>query len=275
MRVLEHRLIDGDGQPVAFQKSPNQTRGRTIEPSVLVMHYTAGASATSSIAWLCDKQARASAHLVIGRDGSITQLVEFNRKAWHAGVSRWNEREGVNNFSIGIEMANAGVLQGGPGRWRTSFEARIGSEDVLIAPHKVDGVERSWERYTGEQLEVAAVVAAALSQQYGLVEVLGHEDVAPGRKLDPGPAFPMASFKALAEGRKQDRPVLYRTAVALNIRSGAGSDFEKLEASPLPRGTRLDVLASHGVWRQVDVLDTVDGDMDLNGWVHGRYIRRA
>jgi len=264
MKVEEHRLIADDDKPVPYLKSPNQTRGRTIDPEVLVIHYTAGASARSSIAWLCNEQAKASAHLVIGRDGSVTQLVDFNRKAWHAGVSRWNDREGVNNFSIGIELANAGVLQGEPGRWRTSFEAPIDSDDVLIAPHKNDGIERAWERYTEDQLDVATDVAATLCREYDLVEVLGHDDIAPGRKLDPGPAFPMQSFRSLAEGRAQDGPVLYRTVAALNIRTGPGAQFDKLEGSPLPKGTRLDVLASHGVWRQVDVLATIGGDISLH-----------
>jgi N-acetylmuramoyl-L-alanine amidase len=270
-RVANHRLIDDDGQPVEFRRSPNQSRG-AIEPQYLVMHYTAGASASSSVRWLCDKQAKASAHLVIGRDGGVTQLVDFNRKAWHAGRSRWNGREGVNGFSIGIELANSGPLTGGAGRWRTAFGSRVDDENVIVAVHPNDGVERGWERYTEAQLGRVRDVASALVDEYGLKEIVGHEDVAPGRKTDPGPAFPMASFRAIVEGRKEDSGPVFRTTAALNIRTGPGTEFAKLDVSPMRKGTRLDVLAAQGIWRQVDVLDVVNDEMDVVGWVHSRFI---
>ena len=71
------------------------------------MHYTAGASAESSIDWLTNPDARASAHVLIARDGGITQLVPFDRRAWHAGRSRWKDRTGLNGWSFGIELDNA------------------------------------------------------------------------------------------------------------------------------------------------------------------------
>ena len=108
MKIDNHRLIADNGQPVRYVETPNH--GGVMTPEYLVMHYTAGSSAESAVAWLCNPEAKASAHLVIGRDGSITQLAAFNRSAWHAGQSRWAGRNSLNAFSIGIELDNAGKL---------------------------------------------------------------------------------------------------------------------------------------------------------------------
>ena len=126
----------------------------------------------------------------------------------------------------------------------------------------------------GEQLLAAAEVANLLVRHYGLEDVIGHDDIAPERKTDPGPAFPMAAFRARVMGRGDDTPSVVRAQVttALNIRTGPGTGFEKLPASPLPAGTKVEILAQQGAWRQVLVLDVIDGDADIEGWVHSRYL---
>lgn len=276
MKIKAHRLVRDDGSALPFQRSPNQSSGR-MEPRFLVMHYTAGASAESSIAWLTNPDAKASAHLVIGRDGSITQLVNFDRKAWHAGRSHWRDVSGLNGHSIGIELDNPGLLQGAPGKWRTAWGRPVADSEVIEAPRPFDGQLLAWHSYTELQLEAAKEAAMALVRHYGLEEIVGHEDIAPGRKNDPGPAFPMTSFRNLAAGREDDddEPV-YKTTTGLNIRKGPGTEFEKFtEVSPLPEGTRLALLGSQGVWHKVDVLDVVNGEMDIVGWVHSRYVAPA
>jgi len=272
MKIKAHKLHQDDGSQVPFRRSPNQSG--QISPRFLVMHYTAGSSAEGSISWLTNPVARASAHLVIGRDGSITQLVLFNRKAWHAGRSQWRGISGLNSHSIGIEIDNAGKLQGSPGRWRTSTGRAVSDSDVVELPHKFDGVTRAWQTYTDVQMEAVIKVAATLVQHYGIEEIIGHDDISPGRKSDPGPAFPMDAVRARAMGREDDAGEdLFKTTTALNIRVGPGTEHGKIsEVSPLPEGTRLDVLESRGVWRFVDVQDVVNGEMDIVGWVHGRYI---
>ncbi|MTV47313.1 N-acetylmuramoyl-L-alanine amidase, partial [Streptococcus pneumoniae] len=62
------------------------------------------------VAWLADPAARASAHVIIGRDGGVVQMVDFNRKAWHAGQSAWGKVDGLNQCSIGIELVNVGKV---------------------------------------------------------------------------------------------------------------------------------------------------------------------
>jgi N-acetylmuramoyl-L-alanine amidase len=274
VKILRNRLVADDGTPFPYRRSPNQSPG--LEPRYLVIHYTAGGSAAGTIDWLTSPAARASAHLVVARDGGITQLVAFDRQAWHAGRSEWQGLEGLNAHSFGIELDNGGPLQQrSDGSWATPFGASVPPGQVTVAAHRAGGPERGWQAYPAEQLLVAAEVASLLVRRYELVDVLGHDDVAPGRKTDPGPAFPMQTFRSRVLGRADDgaltRP-LAQTTTALNIRTGPGTQFPKLSASPLPAGTKVERLASDGAWRQVLVLDLVGGEMDLEGWVHGRYL---
>jgi N-acetyl-anhydromuramoyl-L-alanine amidase len=111
--------------------------------------------------------ARVSAHLLIRRDGEIVQFVPFHERAWHAGVSTFKGRTACNDFSIGIEME--------------------GADD---------------EAYTSEQYVAAASAIRALIAAYpvmGAQQVLGHSDIAPGRKTDPGPAFDWDHFRRLLQ----------------------------------------------------------------------------
>lgn len=276
MKILNHRLIADNGTPVRFVDTPN--KGGVMVPEYLVMHYTAGSSAEGSVSWLANPVARASAHLVIGRDGGITQLVAFNRVAWHAGQSQWAGRAGLNNFSIGIELDNAGHLERAGGRWISAASKRAyADDDVLVANHKHDkaGTPPSgWHEYTEAQIEAALKVGLLLMEKYALRDVLGHEDIAPGRKADPGPAFPLASYRARLMGRANGEAEVYLTSAALNVRAGPGTEHAILPGSPLPAGTRVGVLEQQGVWWRVDVLDTVGGVMDLVGWCHSRFLTK-
>jgi N-acetylmuramoyl-L-alanine amidase len=270
MKILRHRLHSDNGQPLPFVRSPNT--GGPLESEYLIIHYTAGGSAHSSIDWLVNPAAKASAHLVIGRDGRITQLVPFDRVAWHAGTSSWAGRDGLNRFSLGIELDNAGPLNRVGGVWRAWFGRDYPDAEVIEATHKLETRPRGWHVFTEAQIAVCLEASLLLMQKYGLKDVLGHDDVSPGRKLDPGPAFPMRSFKARLLGRREDESVHSRTTTQLNIRSGPGTQHPTLQGSPLPEDTVVLVLEEQGSWRLVDVLDVVNGLMDLQGWVHGRYL---
>ncbi|HUS00467.1 MAG TPA: N-acetylmuramoyl-L-alanine amidase, partial [Chitinophagaceae bacterium] len=129
-----------------------------------------------------------------------------------------------------------------------------------------------WHQYTAAQLQVAIEVAAALVSAYNLKDVIGHEDISPIRKSDPGPAFPMGSFRSKAMGRESDSMDEYVTATALNIRSGPATTFTKLIEDPLPKDTKVLVLRSEGTWSFVEVLTTVQGVMDLEGWVSTKFL---
>jgi len=194
--VKNHLLCIG-GAYVMQKPSPNH--GGIMKPTLLVMHYTGSPSTTGAIRTLTDGNAanRVSAHLVISPEGVITQLVPFDKVAWHAGVSKWNGKEGCNSFAIGIEMVNSGLLGKGPnGYFDRLTNKPVPANQVVIATHKNgDGGECPWEIYPLAQVEAATGAARAILAAYGIKEVVGHDDIAPHRKIDPGPAWPMDAFK--------------------------------------------------------------------------------
>lgn len=265
MEIKQHRL-KGDG--ITYRETPN--KGGDLEHRYLVFHYTAGRSAQSSIDHLCSPAAKASAHAVIARDGAITQLAPFNIKTWHAGISQWNGLSGLNSYSIGIEMDNAGPLNKVGNRYVAWFGGEYPEDEVLFARHKYETSERYWHTYTEAQITKALALAGLLVKQYGLEDVLGHEDIARGRKTDPGPAFPLGSIRSRVLGRADDEPAHYRvTATSLNIRSGPGVEFEKV-APPLKKGTEVVLLEAGDRWSRVEV----PGTRDIEGWVNNQYIVR-
>lgn len=272
-RVENGWLVGTNGNTVLRSESPNH--GGEIVPEFLVVHFTAGRSAKSSVAWLCNPESKVSAHLVIGRDGSVTQLVAFNRRAWHAGRSQWAGRSDLNSCSIGIELDNKGKLHRAGSHWKSWFGEVVPDEEVAEAIYKDEHVRSGWHTYSAEQLEALTQVGAALATQYKLRDVMGHEDIAPGRKNDPGPLFPMESFRASVLGRDEGEIPVYVCTSVLNLRSEPSSSAAKIVPSGLPVGTEVRSLGEHsGSWWRVLVLTPINGDSDLEGWVHSKYLAR-
>jgi N-acetylmuramoyl-L-alanine amidase len=193
MKITNHRLQHDDGKPYRFVPSPNI--GTLIKPDLLIIHFTEGASAEAAVTWLTSRASYASAHLIIGRDGSIVQLVPFNRMAWHTGPSAWKGRKGLASATIGIELDNAGPMKRDGGVWKSSFKRVYPDDQVIEAVHKFGVQKLGWHTFPDAQLEAARQVASLLKAEYHLTEVLGHDDISPKRKWDPGPAFPMDDFR--------------------------------------------------------------------------------
>lgn len=273
MKVVRHRLFQSDDTAYDWRASPNH--GGRLDPEYLVMHYTAGASLDESVSWLAQKASKASAHVTIGRDGRIVQQVPFDTVAWHAGASVWEGHVGLNRNSIGIELDNAGRLVHQGNKWRAWFGKLYDADEVLEATHKHESSPSGWHLYTPVQLEVALELATFLVQRYHLKDVIGHEDISPGRKADPGPAFPLESFRSRVLGRREERPPAYRAMSVLNVRTGPGTQHATVPGSPLPAGTRVEIVRQQDSWRLVDVLDEINGITDLQGWVHHRFLERA
>jgi len=272
MQIKNHLLYLNNGTQVDFRQTPN--KGGKLKPEYLVMHYTAATTAQSSISWFLNPIANASAHLLIARDGTVTQFAPFNIVTWHAGKSQWKGLNGLNQHSIGIELTNAGRLMKSGNNWICPVDQRkVPNTEVIMAVHKNETAESAWEKYTQQQLEVAIEISALLVTTYGLKDVLGHDDIAPIRKSDPGPAFPMGSFRSRAMGRADEGMDEYLTSTALNIRSGPGTTFSTL-SDPLPVNTKVLVLKTEGNWSFVETLDSVNGMMDLEGWVFTKYLVR-
>jgi N-acetylmuramoyl-L-alanine amidase len=261
MKISNHWL-----QGAKRVETPN--RSGPIEPSYLIFHFTAGRSAQQSIEWLCNPQAQASAHLVLGRDGSLTQLAPFNVKTWHAGVSHWEGLTGLNSHSIGVEMDNAGRLTKVGSSYRAWFQGEYPEEEVICAKHKFEADLSFWHTYTAAQVEASTELALTLVRSYGLKDILGHEDIAPGRKSDPGPAFPLANIRSRVYGRLEEEEQIYEVITdGLNIRKGPGIEYEPT-ASALLRGTRVVLIERRDRWSKVDVT----GSNDIEGWVNNKFI---
>lgn len=200
MKISNHLLVGAPDEHVTFVKSPNYSNG--MSPIYLMMHYTAGINLSGAVSWFQNPDAQASAHLVIDRDGSIVQMVAFNRRAWHAGKSKWGNLEGMNQYSIGIELVNGGKLQKNlAGQWVNWSKNIIPAVEVTVTKHKNETAEAGWHEYPSAQIEAATKVCALLHKTYNFTDVLGHEDVSPDRKVDPGPLFPMNSFRSIVLGR--------------------------------------------------------------------------
>lgn len=202
--ITDHNLTPSHraafSYPLVSVQSPNFSSRPANSISLVVIHYTAGASAASTASYCATKAAAVSYHLIIDRTGSIYQCVPFNRVAWHAGLSEWGGKNNVNSFSIGIGLANWGPVR--PGFW-PQFYAYPNNYTLLLptgttvyrANHKGDNTQppsanRFWEAYPLAQILSLRAVLSALLPYYQIAEIIGHDDCAPGRKTDPGPAFP-------------------------------------------------------------------------------------
>jgi N-acetylmuramoyl-L-alanine amidase len=161
--IEDDRLV---GAGVSFVETPN--KGGDFSPLYLVFHYTAGKNATSSINWLTNPESKASAHLVLARDGTITQLAPFNVKTWHAGLSHWDGLSGLNSYSIGIEMDNAGPLKKVGDKYQAWFGTLYTEDEVVLAKHKLDDESRWWHAYTEIQIQKALELAQLLVRHYDL-----------------------------------------------------------------------------------------------------------
>lgn len=142
--------------PVHPRPSPNHN-ARQAPIDMIVLHYTHMDKLREVLDKLCDPASEVSAHFVVDIDGRIFQLVGEERRAWHAGVSSWQGRRDVNSRSIGIEIMNNGA-----------------------------------QPFTREQLISVVAICRKMMDKHDIPphHVVGHSDVAPGRKEDPGPYFP-------------------------------------------------------------------------------------
>ncbi len=200
MKINKHMLIGEANESVVFRRSPNQSS--SLSPIYLIMHYTAGPTLEGAVSWFLNPTAQASAHVVIGRDGQIVQMVPFNKMAWHAGKSSWGLLESMNRYSIGIELVNAGKLRKrADGKWINWANNVIPEDEATVATHKDETSPAGWQEYTQLQIDTAIKVASTLNITYQFTDVLGHEDISPKRKVDPGPLFPLDSFRSLVLGR--------------------------------------------------------------------------
>jgi N-acetylmuramoyl-L-alanine amidase len=265
MQIQAHRLVSAEQRPLPHH-------GGRIVPRFIIIHYTAGGSADSSYDAL--DRAGLSAHILIKRDGALIQCVDFDSKAFHAGKSFWRGYRSLNSCSIGIEVCNYGwLMRRGDGKFQRVGETPVFEpEEVIVADHK-NGRPRDvgWEVYPEAQLVVLKEVCEALLNEYPtIIEIVGHDDISPDRKQDPGPAMPMTSLQRLVDRRNEEIPGRRWEVTArsgLNMRAGPGVEHEVVRV--LPFGTPLTVVDEDKTWYPVDLQN--DGAVD--GFVHSAYLR--
>ena len=165
-----------DHYKAAVQPSPNHgERAGGRKPDMILLHYTGMGSADGALDWLCREESQVSSHYFVHEDGRVLQLVPEERRAWHAGKSLWAGEGDINSMSIGIEIANAGH----PGGLPDFPEKQIRAVIELC-------------RDCGHRWAIAPE------------RVLGHSDVAPVRKVDPGEKFPWGRLHAAGVGHWVD-----------------------------------------------------------------------
>jgi N-acetylmuramoyl-L-alanine amidase len=149
---------------VAIEQQPSANYDqRTQPPDTIMLHYTGMPSAEAALARLRDPAAKVSAHYVIGRDGTVWQLVAEAERAWHAGVGSWRGVTDMNNSSIGIELVNRGH-------------------------------EWGYQDFPPAQMQACLSLLRGIISRYSIAprQIIGHSDAAPQRKEDPGEQFPWA-----------------------------------------------------------------------------------
>ncbi len=154
--------LEPDHAGATVRPSPNFGERRDgLRPDIILLHYTGMASGADAEAWLANPVSEVSSHYVVRENGTVVQMVPEAARAWHAGAGSWCGKGDINSRSIGIEIVNGGHDYGLP-----DFpEAQI---DAVIA--LCGDIAARW----------------TIAQQ----RVLGHSDIAPGRKVDPGERFP-------------------------------------------------------------------------------------
>ena len=140
--------------------SPNFDE-RRLPISMLVLHYTGMPDAQSAIRWLANPESKVSAHYVVTEDGQIVRMVDESKRAWHAGRAWWRRVSDINSASIGIEIVNPGH-------------------------------EWGYRDFPEEQIDALIPLVHDIMSRHGITRgnVVGHSDIAPARKQDPGELFP-------------------------------------------------------------------------------------
>jgi N-acetylmuramoyl-L-alanine amidase len=141
---------------------------RTLPITMIVLHYTGMVDGESAIARLRDPEAKVSSHYVVAEDGTVLRLVPEDKRAWHAGQSHWRDVDDVNSASIGIEIVNPGH-------------------------------EFGYRPFPDEQVEAVIRLVHDIKDRYQITRgnIVGHSDIAPARKRDPGELFPWGKLARL------------------------------------------------------------------------------
>ena len=190
---------------------------------MLVLHYTGMATGEDALERMCDSKAEVSAHYMVWEDGRITQLVEEDKRAWHAGVASWQGQQDLNSRSIGIEIVNGGhdfrAPDGGlPPYPRPQIHAVLDLVHDILGRHAIPATR-----------------------------ILGHSDIAPLRKQDPGEHFPWERLARAGISLWPDFDGTTKEVIGKGLERGAsGSSVWRLQTMLSEIGYGFDVTDIYG-----------------------------
>lgn len=242
-------------------------------PDTLVIHYTGTKKKSADINALFQSKRQVSAHFVIDLGGEITQLMPLNKIAWHAGISAMGKRNGINKYSLGLEIVNPGYLtKSSDNLFFTYFNNPVTPDKAIMAKHKNEKNPRYWHVFDPDQLAAVNYLCIELAELFPIKYIVGHDEISPGRKQDPGPLYPIQKLRdiVLNHGILEEEPETLHTPTfghvsssLLNIRENNDTGAKKV-ARPLERGTKVEILESKGGWYKVKT--------EITGWVSAKFI---
>ncbi len=166
---------------------PTNEQGDSMPPIFIILHYTADCGEKDTIRYFKNPNTKVSAHYVVAPNGKITMMVDPLQQAFHAGKSFWKSYESLNQYAIGIEIVNPGWSEPNCPPCRKGITTWTEKDCI-----KISGSDKCWYKFTPEQIESVIELCQYLMKKYNIPQnnVIGHNDIAPERKLDPGPLFP-------------------------------------------------------------------------------------
>ncbi len=168
------------------ERLDKKTNTKVTKPTYIIIHYTTDCFHKKSYRALSNFFRPVSSHYLIAADGTIYQLVDESKRAWHAGKSYWKGSRQLNTYSIGIEIVN-------PGYSKSNKPVCTMNQDIWNqqSATQVKGSPFYWYPYAPEQIAAVQELCKDIVQRYDISpeNILGHSDIAPGRKVDPGPLF--------------------------------------------------------------------------------------
>ncbi|HUF37564.1 MAG TPA: N-acetylmuramoyl-L-alanine amidase [Anaerolineales bacterium] len=273
--ILDHRLADVGGALARLEMPAAgnyDLRNKIKEHRYLVMHITGGTNFQGVINYFKNPSSGVSAHLVIGRDGRVVQVLPFDAIAFHCGFSYWEGDENLNQYSIGIEVDNAGYLSGGAGNW--SFKGvPIPDSHVREATHWKQVNPRGWETFPDVQLDTTFKIAEAICRHYGIKEIIGHDEINLLNRLDPGPVFPLQELRdQVYPGENRPAIQVFRLADEAELFEPAGQKNPAQNSQrigTLGDKSRLQIRDEVGKWVLVRVVLAATGTTNRSR-IHGQ-----
>lgn len=271
--------MTGNTPPLEMKQVPSPNTGGRIDPRLIVMHYTATWTGAAAIRTLTNPQAKVSAHFVVDRNGTITQLVRTDTAAWHAGPSKWGRYEGLNNHSIGIELVNIGYVRAlANGNYIDPYGKVLKGADVEkmgLIGFQDDRLEPGayyQPLYPEAQLTALDKLVRELLRLHPKIEaIVTHRQIdSRGWKVDPGPAFPMARYTRLLPDRASKEKVTRVSVASLNVREKPNARAKTVSWSPIRQGTEVRPIRQENGWTLVQV--AMSGQAVQAGWVKSEFI---